>query len=61
MTTHQQPGIVRLSCSAQNYAWGKIGNNSKVATLSASTPNFAIKEGKPYAEVGGLFIYFSFF
>lgn len=41
-----------LKCSIQNYAWGKLGHESEVASLQkASDPAFQINESTPYAEV----------
>lgn len=48
-----ETGIVRLSCKVQNYAWGKLGQQSQVARLSgqADCSKPEIDDGKPYAEV----------
>ncbi|KAL1916262.1 uncharacterized protein VTP21DRAFT_5879 [Calcarisporiella thermophila] len=43
--------IFRLSCPVQNYDWGKLGTESKVAQLASSDPEFKIDEAKPYAEL----------
>lgn len=41
-----------LECTAQQYAWGKIGSNSLVARLKAAqNDNFTINEAGPYAEL----------
>ena len=44
--------VFPLSCVVQQYAWGKLGSNSEVARLLASSDPLAqISEDKPYAEV----------
>lgn len=44
--------VFPLSCVVQQYAWGKLGTNSEVARLLASSDPLAqISEDKPYAEV----------
>jgi mannose-6-phosphate isomerase len=45
--------IERLSCSVQTYAWGKIGSQSKVASLArnATYNESLINETSPYAEL----------
>lgn len=44
--------VFPLKCSIQNYAWGKLGHESEVASLQkASDPAFQINESTPYAEV----------
>lgn len=44
--------VFPLSCVVQQYAWGKMGSNSEVACLLASSDPLAqISEDKPYAEV----------
>ncbi|XP_030042442.1 mannose-6-phosphate isomerase isoform X3 [Microcaecilia unicolor] len=44
--------VFPLSCTVQNYAWGKIGLNSEVAKLIASSdPLVHIEADKPYAEL----------
>lgn len=44
--------VFPLKCSIQNYAWGKLGHESEVASLlKASDPAFQIDESTPYAEV----------
>lgn len=46
------PQVFPLSCVVQQYAWGKMGSNSEVARLLASSDPLArISEDKPYAEV----------
>ena len=43
---------MELSCAVQNYAWGKPGSSSEVALLrSSADPDFAVEEGRPYAEL----------
>ncbi|KAI9013225.1 mannose-6-phosphate isomerase [Gaertneriomyces semiglobifer] len=42
--------VVRLVCSTQSYDWGKLGNDSKVAQLARSIPDFQVDNSKPYAE-----------
>ena len=43
---------MELSCAVQNYAWGKPGGSSEVALLrSSADPDFAVEEGRPYAEL----------
>ncbi|XP_064238670.1 mannose-6-phosphate isomerase isoform X4 [Aotus nancymaae] len=43
--------VFPLSCAVQQYAWGKMGSNSEVARLLASSDPLAqIAEDKPYAE-----------
>ncbi|XP_015999628.1 mannose-6-phosphate isomerase isoform X3 [Rousettus aegyptiacus] len=44
--------VFPLSCVVQQYAWGKMGSNSEVARLLASSdPRARISEDKPYAEL----------
>ncbi|KAL1782319.1 mannose-6-phosphate isomerase [Sigmodon hispidus] len=44
--------VFPLSCVVQQYAWGKVGSNSEVACLLASSDPLAqISEDKPYAEL----------
>uniref|UniRef100_A0A7N5JUN1 Mannose-6-phosphate isomerase n=1 Tax=Ailuropoda melanoleuca TaxID=9646 RepID=A0A7N5JUN1_AILME len=44
--------VFPLSCAVQHYAWGKMGSNSEVARLLASSdPQARISEDKPYAEL----------
>lgn len=41
-----------LSCASQNYAWGRIGEESIIAKLkAASDPSFTLEATKPYAEL----------
>lgn len=41
-----------LTCVVQNYAWGKVGEDSEVARLVVGgDPLTVIEDGKPYAEV----------
>ena len=41
-----------LSCASQNYAWGRLGEDSIIAKLkAASDPSFALEPTKPYAEL----------
>uniref|UniRef100_W5LIQ3 Mannose-6-phosphate isomerase n=1 Tax=Astyanax mexicanus TaxID=7994 RepID=W5LIQ3_ASTMX len=41
-----------LSCVVQNYAWGKVGQDSEVAKLVVGgDPQAVIESGKPYAEL----------
>ncbi|ORX58141.1 phosphomannose isomerase type I [Hesseltinella vesiculosa] len=42
--------IYRLTCQTQSYDWGKVGLESKVATL-ASNSGVEIDTSKPYAEL----------
>nr|CAI5857580.1 unnamed protein product [Callosobruchus analis] len=43
---------MELICKVQNYEWGKIGSQSKVALLyKKANENFIIDETKPYAEL----------
>ncbi|KAJ1675061.1 Mannose-6-phosphate isomerase, partial [Spiromyces aspiralis] len=41
----------RLSCKVNNYHWGKVGKNSKVAVYAASNPSFKIDPYKNYSEL----------
>lgn len=44
--------VRELNCTAQQYAWGKIGSNALVARFKAAqNPAFQIDENKPYAEL----------
>lgn len=50
--TMTSPNVLKLSCCVQNYAWGKIGLESKVAQLKCSAEKeFSIMKDQPYAEV----------
>lgn len=41
-----------LSCASQNYAWGRLGEDSIIAKLKAtSDSSFALEPTKPYAEL----------
>lgn len=43
---------MELLCKVQNYAWGKKGSKSKVATLVSNVDkDFKLKEDVPYAEL----------
>ncbi|CAH1984664.1 unnamed protein product [Acanthoscelides obtectus] len=43
---------MELVCKIQNYEWGKIGSQSKVALLfKNANEDFTIDESKPYAEL----------
>ena len=44
--------VVQLKCAIQMYAWGKVGQSSKVAQLAGGTEEtFGINEELTYAEV----------
>ncbi|XP_026467295.1 mannose-6-phosphate isomerase [Ctenocephalides felis] len=44
--------VFELKCKVQNYAWGELGEKSKVAQLIKSNdPEYAIDSTKPYAEL----------
>ncbi|KAJ1553854.1 Mannose-6-phosphate isomerase [Nowakowskiella sp. JEL0078] len=43
--------VLRIAGKTQSYDWGKLGDSSKVASLSASTPGFTGDISKPYAEL----------
>lgn len=44
--------VFPLTCVVQNYAWGKVGEDSEVARLVVGgDPLAVIEDGKPYAEV----------
>ncbi|XP_062605402.1 mannose-6-phosphate isomerase-like [Saccostrea cucullata] len=44
--------VFPLKCSVQNYAWGKLGSESEVASLQkAADPSFQIDDDTPYAEL----------
>jgi len=52
--------VFQIVPRAQNYAWGKIGSQSKVAELVSNTyRNISIDSNKNYAEV--FFFFFFFF
>ncbi|KAJ4960447.1 hypothetical protein NE237_020357 [Protea cynaroides] len=42
---------VRLRCSVQNYDWGRIREDSKVARLFSLNSGLEIEHSKPYAEL----------
>lgn len=43
---------MELDCKIQNYEWGKLGLNSKVASLyKNANQSFEVNENKPYAEL----------
>jgi len=43
---------MELKCSVQKYAWGKVGDTSKVAQLaSKACDNFELDQDAPYAEL----------
>ncbi|XP_043694830.1 mannose-6-phosphate isomerase 2-like isoform X2 [Telopea speciosissima] len=42
---------VRLGCFVQNYDWGRIGEDSKVASLFSLNSGLEIEPSKPYAEI----------
>ncbi|RWW30600.1 hypothetical protein GW17_00004808 [Ensete ventricosum] len=44
------PGPLRLRCSAQNYDWGRFGEESTVARLFEGNSGSQIELGRPYAE-----------
>lgn len=46
----QEPGLIRLKCSVQNYDWGRIGYDSRVATLFENNSGAQIDDKKHYAE-----------
>ncbi|TPX32967.1 mannose-6-phosphate isomerase [Synchytrium microbalum] len=43
--------IARLQYEVQSYDWGKVGGESKVATLATSSDSFVLKPDTPYAEL----------
>lgn len=46
------PTVFPLSCAVQSYSWGKVGLESEVAKLLASSdPLVQIQPDRPYAEV----------
>eukprot|EP00794_Sanderia_malayensis_P011164 gene11164-12337_t len=51
MEKTQHRGIFRLKCAVQNYAWGKIGENSIVANLATCDREFKVEDEQPYAEL----------
>ncbi|XP_058187959.1 mannose-6-phosphate isomerase 1-like isoform X1 [Rhododendron vialii] len=42
--------VHRLRCSVQNYDWGRIGSQSRVARMFSSNSGLQIDESDPYAE-----------
>ena len=48
----ESPAFLKLSCAVQNYAWGKVGEESEVARLKGGDPTFTVDPKLPYAEVG---------
>ncbi|KAJ2826140.1 Mannose-6-phosphate isomerase [Coemansia erecta] len=42
---------IRLSCSVNNYHWGKHGLHSKAAQFAATNPDVTIDEEQTYAEL----------
>jgi hypothetical protein len=43
--------VHQIQGKAQNYDWGKLGKDSKVAELAAAYPSVQIQPDLPYAEV----------
>ncbi|EIW83307.1 mannose-6-phosphate isomerase [Coniophora puteana RWD-64-598 SS2] len=45
--------VFRIAPTSQSYDWGKVGDDSKVAQLSAGAgiPGFTVKQSTPYAEL----------
>lgn len=44
--------LFKILPTTQQYDWGKVGKNSKVASLAAAgSPDFVLNEKAPYAEV----------
>ncbi|KAJ4365431.1 hypothetical protein N0V95_000482 [Ascochyta clinopodiicola] len=45
--------VIQLSCSCNEYPWGRTGRESVAATLCEKTPGngFKLDESKPYAEM----------
>ncbi|KAJ1942714.1 Mannose-6-phosphate isomerase, partial [Linderina macrospora] len=43
--------VIRLTCNANNYAWGKHGASSKAAQFAATNPNVTIDPTQPYSEL----------
>ncbi|CAB4423167.1 unnamed protein product [Rhizophagus irregularis] len=46
-----KPAVYKLKCAVQNYDWGKIGSESKVAQFAQISKDFEIQLDKPYAEL----------
>ena len=56
---HPHPLVFALNCGVRNYLWGKVGGDSKVAQLKASSASstgggseFNVVQDSRYAEVG---------
>ena len=49
-----KPAIFRLKCAVQNYDWGKVGIESKVAQFAQISRDFEIQLDRPYSEVNKL-------
>jgi hypothetical protein len=49
----ESPSVFKVIPTTQQYDWGKLGSNSKVAQFAAasSLPAFSVNESLPYAEV----------
>lgn len=47
----EQRKLQRLRCSVQSYDWGRRGQQSRVAGLSARNSGSEIQPDKPYAEL----------
>ena len=47
----KKSSVYRLKNAVQNYEWGKIGSDSKVAQFSKVQDGFVLEDDKPYAEV----------
>ena len=45
------PPVFTITPTAQQYDWGKVGLESKVAQFAKATNVETIDESKPYAEV----------
>lgn len=43
--------LARLECGYQQYDWGKIGNDSRVAQFAETNTDVKINASKPYAEL----------
>ena len=54
-TLRKNPSVMvfkRISCAANNYAWGVPGSKSTVAQLAQeAVKDFVLDEGAPYAEL----------
>ena len=46
-----KPAVYKLKCAVQNYDWGKVGSESKVAQFAQISKDFETQLDKPYAEV----------